>query len=554
MENLGLNKDKPIGEIITNSNFNPEEAHKKIMEQAKNRNLINNIVLMTKFSPVPFADNILNQTPIIYDKHKRFWRYNHKTGLYTDDAEQFIRTSLRRNLMGDEQQKKAYVEEIVSYIKDTKNDMEFEPNSDPYLIPFNNKLFNIKTGEFLEYSPEHFITNKIHIDIDEKITTCPLIDKFFEDSVGKELKSILYDLPAYCLFRDTPYQKVFFVFGPAGSGKSRYMEFLEKFLGKVNHCSVEPKSIQKDKHSTSQMWLKLANIVSDIDYDALENINLIKKLSGGDTITIRKMYQEGFDERLFAKQIFSTNKLPAVAEKTRAWYRRVYPILFANIVEKEKVNPHIIDEITTKEEMQGFAWVAIQRLREMYKHKFVFEIDINEDEIAKVYEELSNPILLFINDNCIVDRVGWVFKYEFEERLANWLKVNHFPALTKSQINSYMRDMYHESNREAFGDKTYRVWVGLRWNNMGESSTINQFNLFNEKIKRVYIYRDCFSKGTKSVNAVNEEPGMVPCYICSRLTKPENNINGQFLCEGCKPQTEREKGGETQNEEVFEEG
>ena len=206
------------------------EAEKEALELAGFQK--REIVLMTKFSPVPFAEEIISKTPIIYDKHKRFWRYNKETGLYSDDAEQFVRTTIRTSLMGDEQQKRNYVEEIISYMKDVQYKEDFEPDSNPYLIPLKNKIYDLTTGKFLEFSPKHFITNKIDIEIDEAITECPKIDKFFQDCVGEEFKSILYDLPAYCLIKEIPYQKIFFIFGPAGTGKSRYMEFLEHFLGK----------------------------------------------------------------------------------------------------------------------------------------------------------------------------------------------------------------------------------------------------------------------------------------------------------------------------------
>jgi len=388
------------------------------------------IVLMTKFSPVPFAEELLRKTNIIYDKSKRLWRYNKESGLYESDAEQYIRTELRKNLMGEEQQKRNYIDEIISYLKDIQYQPDFEPDKDIYLIPLKNKIYDIRNGAFLDFSPEYFITNKINIELDPTITECPLIDKFFEESVGQELKSILYDLPAYTLIRDVPYQKVFFIFGPAGTGKSKYMEFLEKFLGKDNVCSVEPKKVQKDMHSTSQMWLKLANIVSDIDYDSLDNINLLKKLSGGDTLTIRKMYKEGFEEKLFAKQIFSTNKLPSVVEKTNAWYRRVYLINFNHIVPQDERDPFIVDKLTREVELKGFLYKVLERLRQLYQNKFVFEMDIDESAVAKVYEELSNPVLMFITENCVVEKEGWVFKYDFEERLNNWLRNNHFPVIS----------------------------------------------------------------------------------------------------------------------------
>ena len=77
-------------------------------------------VVMSKFSPVPFAEELISKTQFVYDKNKCLWRYDEVKGLWLEDAGQFIRTNLRENLMGDEQQKKNYVEEIVAYIKDLK--------------------------------------------------------------------------------------------------------------------------------------------------------------------------------------------------------------------------------------------------------------------------------------------------------------------------------------------------------------------------------------------------------------------------------------------------
>jgi len=99
---------------------------------------------------------------------------------------------------------------------------------------------------------------------------------------------------------------------------------------------------------------------------------------------------------------------------------------------------------------------------------------------------------MFIKENCIESRGTsdhWVYKYEFSERLNNWLNQNHFPKMTKAQLNEYMRDNYNESNRTAPDiTKTYRVWVGIKWGR--DTNNLNQFNHFTYLSNKVYIYRE----------------------------------------------------------------
>lgn len=463
-------------------------------------------VVMSKFSPVPFAEEILNNNQLVFDEHKCLWMYDKKEGIWKREADQIIKTLLRKELIGDEQQKRNYIDEIIAYIKDITFDPEFKMDDKLYLIPLKDKVFNLMSGEYQDFSPEHKLSSKLDIEIDEEIKECPLIDKFFEDCVGEKYKEMLYELMAYTLYRDVPYQKMFFIYGPGGTGKSIFMSLLERFLGKDNFCSVEPKQIQKDIHSTSLMEYKYANIVSDINYDDFENITQVKKLTGGDTISIRRLYQNPYNTKLFTKQIYSTNKLPVVKEKTNAWYRRVYLLEFSNIIPIEGRDLFLLSKLTVEKELKGLAYKCLEKLRQLYNEKFIFTWGIDEVKMREVYEEVSNPILMFINENCTENRDNFLFKWEFGERLNNWLKNNHFPILSKSEINTYMREKYSESNRPSFnGDKTYRVWSGLKWKEKGDTDQFNHFNHFNQVIKRVYVYKGYFPTPPKSVKMVKPE-------------------------------------------------
>jgi len=201
--------------------------------------------------------------------------------------------------------------------------------------------------------------------------------------------------------------------------------------------------------------------------------------------------------------------MPEVKEKTNAWYRRIYPIEFNNIVPKENRNPFILNLMTSDIELKGFAYKCIQKLRELRDNKFIFTWDIDESKVKEVYEELSNPIIKFIKENSL-DKKGdssyWTYQFEFKERLNNWLSANHYPVMTSNQINDYMKDNYNNSNRTNLReDGVYRVWVGLKWNESSNVSSLNHFNHFNHIKKKVYRGRKEVLKSSKVVKMVKED-------------------------------------------------
>ena len=449
------------------------------------------IVLMSKFSPVPYAESLLTKHKFIVDKYKRFWKYDSEDGMWKENAEDEIKHILRNELLGEELQKKNYVDEVVSYIKDISYKKNFLGVLPENVIPFKNVLYDIEKETFIDFSPEYFVTNKIPIEIDNKYTECDIIDSFFEDIVGKEQKKILYDLIAYCLYRSYPYQKLFFLFGAGKNGKSTFLELLREFLGNDNVSSVSPHEIcNGDKFALTPMWNKLANISSDISYDVLKNVNKIKEITGGDTVSIRRLYKEAFPARLYAKQIYSTNQIPLVEDKTNAWYRRVYLIEFPN--QFDKPDRTIFKKITTNEQLSGLAWKCIKYLSDMKNKNFVFSLDIDEEKLQKLYEELSDPLTAFLLEQTEQGHdEDYIWRYEFKDRFQEWLKNNKKRIWSESEINSEMRKRFSESkkNYSRFGepDKRYWAWSGVKW-----SHSMSSKSSMSKGLTTTSLYIDTF--------------------------------------------------------------
>jgi len=450
--------------------MNRKQATRKTLEMAGVEP--SQIVLMSKFTPVPYAEKLMEDTKFLFDNYKRFWRFDNKEGIWKEDANMFIRNTLRTSLMGEEQQKKNYMEEVVAYIKDICWSEENITNPPENIIAFANALFDIDTEEILDFNPKYFITVKVPVIIDSQYQDCYKIDQFFEDVVGKEKKPILYDLMAYSLLRCYPYQKFFILYGKGCNGKSVFLNLIRKFLGVENVSNETPQALVGNKFSRGNLWNKLVNVSSDIPYISIENTNVLKELTGEDYTNCERKFRDSFPFKNYAKLIFSANELPQVNDKTYAFYRRVYIIPFENIIENP--DPFILEKITNPEELSGLAWQLIKILKESKERNYVFRIDPDVDEMEVMYEDLSNPLNKFLRETTIIGSGFNIQQWEFKDKFLNWLRENGFRIWGVREINASMRDKFNEGKVEVkvqssgnphFSPETkwYRSWEGLKW-------------------------------------------------------------------------------------------
>lgn len=441
------------------------EINSSYDEIKENQEIRKGFVLLSKFSPKPFAEEIMKRFSFKYDNFKRFWIYDEQSGLWLEDADLFVDKYLRDNLLGDEQQKNNYVNEIISYIRSISWTREIPELLNKNLIAFNNCVVNLDTGDISPLSPNVFITSKVMINLDSKYKECPKIDAFFEKIVGSEKKNILYDLLGYCFLRSYPFQKIFILHGPGQNGKSTYLDLVTRVLGENNISSETPQELATKDFSKGMLWKKFANISSELPYSALGDTNTIKGLCGGDLIKCNRKYKEPFQFKNFAKLIFAGNELPTVNDQTLAWARRLYIIKFDNIIDKPIKN--FLDTILTHEELSGLAWKCFQRLMIQKNHNWEFEVSVEPEKMLELYNELSNPLSKFLKEETLEDSEGHIFKYEFRDMFEAWCKQKGYRIWSEVELGKRMKELHEEGKRSVYdlgnSSKRYMAWLGLKW-------------------------------------------------------------------------------------------
>lgn len=420
-----------------------------------------------KFNPRPYSLEVLSNNFLKYDKYKRFWIYDKTVGIWRDKAELILNSDLRKKILGDKDYKRYCVGEILADLQGLTWVEEVPEEPEPYLIPFKNKIYDLKNNELLDYSPDYFFINKLATNINEENTECPTIDKIFRELVDPEDVITLYEIPAYCLYRGYPYPKIFILYGSGGNGKGVYVRILTKLLGKGNISLVASEDLQSNRFASSQLFGKLLNVSGEMDYAILKKTSMMKRCCGEDLINCERKFREPFSFMNYAKMMFLTNQVPLTSDKTYAFYRRIFLLEFPNkFILGESADPMIVNKIP-QEEFEGLAWRCLEKAKKLYNKGFVFTNHERTEEVTEKYEDLSNPLNKFLEECTVEDIDGDIAVGDFNERYLSYLKEKGFRVWTEREINKAMKDKGFRQKTlhtaEDGKDTTYRAWLELRW-------------------------------------------------------------------------------------------
>ncbi len=426
---------------------------------------------MEKFEVRPYSNRIISKYDIRYDEFRRLWIYDKGNGTWILHAEEDLNSMLRNDILRSDHIKGHYVEEVIKDVKGLTFSRKKTNEPDLNLIPFNDKIYDLKKGELLDYGPEYFFINKIQTNIDTDNNECPIIDKLFEDFVGEE-KETLYELCAYCLHRDYPFQKFFISLGEGRNGKSTFCSILSRFLGQQNVSSATLKELMKNKFAPSQLFGKLLNICGEIDATVFKDTSTLKQLTGGDLMNCERKFKDPFSFRNYSKLLITPNRLPETMDRSEGFFRRVHITKFPNkFDEGNNADPLILSKITNSE-MEGLAKQAIIRLKRLHANSFIFSINRSLEEVSSTYDDLSSYLNDFLKENIIASKNDWIQVSEFKEMFDAYLEGFKVQPWSFGRIKRFME--FHGYFQKHTGvqktdtdeDTTNRVWSGLKWKHL----------------------------------------------------------------------------------------
>ncbi len=217
-----------------------------------------------------------------------------------------------------------------------------ELDKNPFLIAFTNGVYDLKNNIFRAGSPEDFLSKSLpipYIEYNKNDKEVEDVHDFFikvfpDESVRKYFLDISSDL-----FVGGNFEKTFvFWTGEGNNGKTVTQSFFEMMLGRL--AIKFPTSIvtgKKPMSGTASPELARAGggvrwaVMDEPNPDEEPKAGDLKKLSGGDSIYARDLFEKGKDGReicpLF-KICMICNRLPKVKNADQAFWNRIRVIPF----------------------------------------------------------------------------------------------------------------------------------------------------------------------------------------------------------------------------------
>jgi len=413
------------------------------------------------------AEMLWAKNPFFYDTSKIFWFWNKQEFFYeqVDDTTLLNVVDSVFQISSLQSRQKASILEALRQV----GRKHIPKAIDKWWVQYKSNVVNAKTSEIFKVIPEFFFTTSIPWDIGT-IEDTPQMDKYIESWVvkkGLQDKSYIqtiYEIIAYFCLNNQFLQVIIALTGSGSNGKGTCRDIIKKFIGDKNYSSSEMKLLTTKQFETSNIYKKAVCVMPEVDSYDMKNTARLKQLCGEDPIRYEFKGKTPFSDYSTTKIVVLTNSLPITTDKSLGFYRRWLIIDFPHIFE---VGFDVLANIPDCE-YNNLAKKSIRILKELIERK-TFTNGGNFLERQKRYEERSNPVEKFVNENCIIQEgLCPIPTLDFCKKVNEYLKMKGLRCMKNRDITHVLKDM-----EIRVGNKTVRengepitltgVWI--QWNN-----------------------------------------------------------------------------------------
>lgn len=352
----------------------------------------------------------------------------------------------------------------------------------PYLIGFQNGVYDLKLNIFRAGRPEDYLSKKMPInyvefeETDNRVfAVYDFLEKVFPDS---SLRQYFLDHVSDVFVGGNHQKVIYFWTGDGDNGKSVTQTIIEKMLGEYA-IKFSTTLITGKKPATGTANPELARAGGGVRWAVLEepdkgeeiNIGYMKSLTGNDTFWSRDLFEKGKSTKeicpLF-KLIFICNTLPRFRGSTdNATWNRIRVIPFeSTFVRAGKSCPVTYEEqlrekkfpmdtdFTSKipDLLEPFAWVLL-------KHRQQIKVRIEPEKVrtaTALYQKRNDSYRQFIEELIVKDDTSFITLPDLHFAYKDWYKEG-FPGSqlpTKNDVCEYFN--------KAWGEHDNFKWRGFR--------------------------------------------------------------------------------------------
>ncbi|QNF93575.1 phage/plasmid primase, P4 family [Janibacter sp. YB324] len=331
-------------------------------------------------------------------------------------------------------------------------------DADPYLLNVANGTLDLRTFELRPHDPADRLT---------KITTGAWRSDVDGATWARFLASVLPDEDERGYLQRVVGQALYgrvgehlfpVLIGTGANGKGTFYGAVEAALGDYVRVIDPALLMASDRTRTpgpELMELMGARLVIGSETEDGRKLDeaTMKRLTGGDSITARRLYREPVTWTPTHQLVYVTNHLPTVKGNDPAVWRRVRVIPFDVVVPVGERDPHLPARLQLEADAV-LAW-AVDGYRAYLDGGMCEPASVTR--ATDEYQADSDAVGRFIDEACMASPVATATTRELFTAWQRWAVQEGAEALTERALSKELERLGYESKRTKRG----KTWAGL---------------------------------------------------------------------------------------------
>ena len=339
-------------------------------------------------------------------------------------------------------------------------------DADPWLLNVANGILDLRTGELRPHDRAAYITKLAPVVYDPD-ATLQLWDDFLAEATGGDVALMLWLQKAvgYTLTGSTAEERLFFVHGPAATGKSTFLEAIRATMGDYARTADFETFLQR-RHVGGPRpdiaRLAGARFVPSIEVECGKRLaeGLVKVLTGGDTVTARELYAREFEYRPAFKLWLAANDAPAMEASDEALWRRILRVPFDAVIPKDRRDPAVKATLGDPDIAGAaiLAWAVRGCLA--WQRDGLGECPAVTRATADLRADMDR-LRDFLAECCVLNANAWAATADLRGAYETWCKENGEKELSGRAWRERLRANGCTPSRDYVGGKRARGWGGV---------------------------------------------------------------------------------------------
>lgn len=341
---------------------------------------------------------------------------------------------------------------------------ETDFNSDENIVGFQNGVLELDKGALREYSKDDLLTRKIPCNYieNQSLDNASIFQSYLKTLCNDnqvEMTFLLEYIGAILSnVKGWRFKKLLILVGAGNTGKTQLRELTMNLLGRDNCVSIDMKKIN-ERFGAAQLYRKRLAGSGDMSTVEISEMNVIKNLTGGDSLFAEFKGKDGFSFRYDGFLWFNANALPHFrGDRGEHVYSRFVIINCDNVIPAAERDPQLLDKLMTEKDV--ISSIAIDAFRKAVERDYKFSESDEMVTTRRQYTIENNSLLTFVKDCCEL----YTFEHktkriEFKQIYKMWCDSNRVYPERDREIDKQLLDFFHIEARKSNGYYYYNLQI-----------------------------------------------------------------------------------------------